>query len=167
MKVSQKIVDLMNQQVRTEFSGMIFYFAVATRFDEETLPELHIHFSKLAERKKERALRYLDFIAEAGQSAVIGPIGETQTEFPSTEAVVKRALENEIAAIEGLDKIVHMAKEEFDEKTQKFLEEPLKTQSEEVLLARELLGTVQKAGESNLLQVEEFLIQKTSVSIEV
>lgn len=167
MKVSQKAVDLMNRQIGNEFSSMIQYFAIANRFDRETLPELNAHFSNLAERKKENALRYMDQATGKENSLTIPMIPAPRVKFASTEEAVKFSLEKEIEEIERVNAIMRAVKEDSDQATRQFVEELSAEQEEEVLLMRELLGTVQKAGENNLLLVEDFLIRKTSVAVEV
>jgi len=167
MKVSQNVVDLMNRQVGLEFGAMITYFALATRFGQESLPELHRQLSKLAERKKENAVCYLEFVARTGQNPKLPTVPSSEPHFGSTEETVKFALEKEVEGMEQLSRIAHAAKVESDQTTWNFLQEPIKAQEEEILLMRELLGWVQKAGEDNLLLVEDFLIRKTSVAVEV
>jgi len=167
MKVSQNVRDLLNRQVGTEFEAMIAYFALATRFHLDSLPELHRHFSRLAERKKENAVRYLDFIAGTEGTPKIPAIAEVELHFDSTEGSVKFALDKEVQVIEQLSKTAHKAKEESDQATWKLLEEAIKLQDEEICLMRELLDCVRTAGEDNLLLVEDFLIRKTSVTVEV
>ena len=166
-KASQKLLGLTNGQVANEFGSMIQYFTIASRFDEDRLPELNSHFFKLAERKKENALRFMDYVTGHEADLSISPPPPPRTQFQSTEEAVKFSLEKETQAAEQFKMIARVAKEESEHATEEFVEELLVEQIEEVTLVKELLEAVERAGESNLLLVEDFLIKKTSVAVEL
>ena len=66
MVAHPKIVPLINQQIGNEFSAMLQYHAIAAHFDAEALPELAAHFRKQAEEEKRHALRFIQFLLDAG-----------------------------------------------------------------------------------------------------
>jgi ferritin len=66
MIVNPKIVPPINEQIGNEFSAMLQYYAIAAHFGAEALPELSSHFRKQAEEEKEHALRFIQFLLDAG-----------------------------------------------------------------------------------------------------
>ena len=70
---------------------------------------------------------------------------------------MKLSLEQEKRVTAQINQIVHMAKGESDYTTDNFLQWFVQEQLEEVSSAQDLLSVVQRAGEGNLLRVEEYL----------
>jgi ferritin len=143
---------------------MVQYFAIAENFDEDTLPELNSHFCKLAERKKESALRFMDHSSGHGIPVMIAEIPAPKTQFSSTQEIIEWGVRKETEAIERFEAIATLAKEEGDHETEDFIEEILGEEAEDLSLMKELLGVVHSAGEDNLLVVEDYLLKKTSVA---
>ena len=164
MLTSQKIIDAINEQIGNEFSAMLQYFAIAAHFDAETLPGLAEHFSKQAEEEKEHALRFVKYVTDTGARVSIPAISPPQCHFKFAEDAVKLSLEQEKRVTSQINAIVHTAKAESDYTTDNFLQWFVQEQLEEVSSMQDLLSVVQRAGEGNLLRVEEYLARKTGKS---
>ena len=82
--------------------------------------------------------------------------------FKFAEDAVKLSLEQEKKVTAQINQIVHLAKEESDYTTDQFLQWFVQEQLEEVSSMEDLLAIVQRAGEGNLLRVEEYLARKGS-----
>lgn len=160
MLTSQKIIDSMNQQIGNEFSAMLQYHAISAYFDAETLPELSEHFDRQAEEEKEHALRFIHFVTDTGARVNIPAIPAPQCDFKHAEEAVALSLEQEKHVTSQINAIVHMAKEESDYTSDNFLQWFVQEQLEEVSSMQDLLSVVQRAGEGNLLLVEEYLARK-------
>lgn len=162
MLSSQRIIDAINEQIGNEFNAMLQYFAISAHFDLETLPELSAHFSRQAEEEKEHALRFINYLTDSGAPVRIPAVPAPQAAFESAEAAVALSLEQEKRVTEQINAIVHMAKEEADYTTDHFLQWFVAEQLEEVSSMSDLLSIVQRAGEDNLLRVEDFLVRKNN-----
>jgi ferritin len=139
---------------------MMQYVAIAAHFDRETLPILSAHFHQQAEEEKEHAHKFIKFILDTGGRVEIPAIPAPQATFGFAEDAVKLSLEQEKTVSKQVNHLVAMAKEEKDYTTDNFLQWFVQEQLEEVASMQDLLSVVQRAGEANLLRVEEYLSRK-------
>jgi bacterioferritin B len=160
MIASQKIVAAINEQMGNEFGAMLQYYAIAANFGAEGLPELSTHFYKQAEEEKEHALRFIQFVIDTGARVKIPAVSAPQAHFEVAEDAVKLSLEQEEQVTTQINALLSMAKAESDYVTDNFLQWFIKEQLEEVASMGQLLRVVQRAGEGNLLRVEEFLARE-------
>ena len=157
MLTSQRIIDGLNEQIGHEFSAMLQYTAIAAHFDAEALPELRAHFSKQAEEEKVHAHKFIKYVTDTGARISIPAIPPPQCRFATAEEALKLSLQQEIKVTTQVNALVHLAKEEADYISDNFLQWFVQEQLEEVSSMQNLLSIVQRAGESNLLLVEEYL----------
>jgi ferritin len=160
MLISDKTLAALNEQVGNEFSAMLQYLAIAAHFDRETLPMLAGHFYKQAEEEKGHAHKFIKFILDTGGRVAIPAIPAPQATFSFAEDAVKLSLEQEINVTKQVNHLVAMAKSEHDYTTDTFLQWFVQEQLEEVRSMEDLLSIVQRAGEGNLLRVEEYLARE-------
>jgi ferritin len=158
MVVNAKVVAPINEQIGYEFSAMLQYYAIAAHFGAEALTELSGHFKKQAEEEKEHALRFIQFLVDAGARVNIPAVPAPQGHFKTAEAAVKLSLEQEERVSEQINSLVSLAKAESDYTSDNFLQWFVK----EVASMDQLLRVVQRAGEANLLRVEEYLAREKS-----
>jgi ferritin len=121
---------------------------------------LAAHFFKQAEEEKQHAHKFIKFITDTGGRLAIPAIPAPQNTFTFAEEAVKLSLDQEKRVSEQVNHLVHMAKEETDYTTDQFLQWFVQEQLEEVSSMQDLLAIVQRAGEANLLRVEEYLARK-------
>jgi len=157
------MLEAMNRQIGQEFGAMLQYFAISAYFDREALPELYAHFSKQAEEEKEHALKFIKYITDVGAEVNLPPVEAPQSSFHSAEEAVNLSLNQEIRVSDLINELVHISKEEADYTSENFLQWFVEEQLEEVSSMHDLLSLVKRAGESNLLLVEEHLARKKMV----
>ena len=160
MVANEKIVAAINQQIGNEFSAMLQYYALGAHFAAEALPELSAHFYKQAEEEKAHALRFIQFVIDTGARVNIPAVPAPQAHFKVAEEAVKLSLEQEEQVTTQINALLSMAKAESDYTADNFLQWFVKEQLEEVSSMGQLLRVVQRAGEGNLLRVEEFLARE-------
>lgn len=160
MLISEKILAALNEQVGNEFSASLQYTAIAAHFDLETLPLLSAHFFRQAAEELQHAHKFIKFITDTGGRLAIPAIPAPQATFQFAEDAVKISLAQEKAVTKQVNNLVHMAKAESDYTTDQFLQWFVQEQLEEVSSMEDLLSIVQRAGEGNLLRVEEYLDRK-------
>jgi len=160
MVANQKIVTAINEQIGNEFSAMLQYYAIAAHFGAEALPELSAHFYKQAEEEKAHALRFIQFVLDTGARVKIPAVSAPQAHFEVAEDAVKLSLEQEEQVTTQINALLSMAKAESDYTADNFLQWFVKEQLEEVASMGQLLRVVQRAGEGNLLRVEEYLARE-------
>lgn len=157
MLVSQKIVDAFNQQVGNELGASNQYVNIATYFSEENLEELAKFFFRQAEEEREHAMKFVHFLLDAGGHVKIPAIAEPKHGFSSAAEAVQAALDWEREVTQQIYGLVDLAKEEKNYIAQNLLDWFVDEQLEEVSLMDSLLGVVKRAGEGNLLYVEDYL----------
>jgi bacterioferritin B len=160
MLTSKKIIDAVNEQIGFEFSAMLQYEAITAHFDAETLPELSALFAKQAEEENDHAHRFMKFVVDMGGRVQIPDIPAPQAHFKLAEDAVQLSLDQEKKVSKRINDLVHLAKAESDYTTDNFLQWFVKEQLEEVASMENLLSILQRAGESNLLRVEEYLARE-------
>jgi bacterioferritin B len=160
MLISERIEAALNAQVGHEFSAMLQYVAIAAYFDRETLPMLSAHFYTQAEEEKEHAHKFIKFILDAGGTVRIPALPAPQPSFETAAEAVQISLDQECEVTKQVNHLVAMAKEDKDYTTDTFLNWFVQEQLEEVASMQDLLSIVHRAGEGNLLRVEEYLARK-------
>jgi len=160
MVANQKLIVAINEQIGREFAAMLQYYSIAAHFGAEALPELSAHFYKQAEEEKTHALRFIQFVIDTGARVKIPAVPAPQSHFKVAEDPVKLSLEQEEQVTTQINALLSMAKAESDYATENFLQWFVKEQLEEVASMEQLLRVVQRAGEGNLLRVEEYLARR-------
>ncbi len=157
MLISSPMNSALNEQVGFEFAASLQYVAIAAHFDSESLPELARYYYRQADEERAHAMRIVKFVVDAGGRAQIPAIAAPHSQFTTTEDAVQKALEGEMKVTQEINALVGQAVRENDHITQNFLQWFVAEQLEEVSSAETLLRIVQRAGEQDLLHVEEYL----------
>ena len=126
-------------------------------------------FTNRPRRKKRTALggpvdclevRFIQFVIDTGARVNIPAVPAPQAHFKVAEDAVKLSLEQEEQVTTQINALLSMAKAESDYTADNFLQWFVKEQLEEVSSMGQLLRVVQRAGEGNLLRVEEILARE-------
>ena len=157
MLISKKMNVAINEQIDNEFAASLQYVAIAAHFAAESLTELAAKFYKQAEEERDHAMRFVKFVVEAGGRVEIPAIAAPKSSFKSVEEAVKLSLDQEKTVTGQINALVELSIKTSDHITQNFLSWFIREQLEEVSSMENLLKVVQRAGENNLLYVEEFL----------
>ena len=157
MLLKQSMVDALNKQVIEEFSASAQYIAIALHFDSETLPELSKYFHAQATEEHGHAMKLLQYITDAGGQAIVPATREPKNHFETAGEPVQLALNQELKVTEQINNLVDLAIKENDHLTRQFLQWFVTEQLEEVATMTDLLNVIQRAGEANLLLVEDYL----------
>ena len=157
--ISDTMNAALNQQIGNELSASMQYIAIAAYFDAEDLLELARHFYRQSEEERTHALRFVKYVVEAGGAVEMGAIPQPQNRFSLAEEAIQKALDGEITVTRQINALVDLALRETDHITNNFLQWFVTEQLEEVSSTSTLLKIVQRAGENNLLMVEEYLVR--------
>lgn len=157
MLLKQSVVDAINGQVVEEFAASDQYLAIALYFDRETLPELSKYFHFQSQEEYGHAMKLLQYLNDAGGQPLIPATPEPKNHFETAAECVQLALDQELKVTQQINSLVDLAIQENDHLTRQFLQWFVTEQLEEVSNMSDLLNVVKRAGEDNLLQVEEFL----------
>ena len=156
--------DAVNEQVGHEFAASQQYIAIAVHYDAQTLPNLAAHFYRQALEERNHAMMLVQYLLDADEDVVIPGIEAPRTEFDDIVAPVELALAQEREVTEQIKGLVGIAREDGELVGEQFLHWFLEEQREEVSSMSALLATVQRAGETNVLLVEEALARGTATN---
>ena len=162
MPVEKSVVDALNVHMGREFEAHLQYLSVSSWFDSEGLPELTRFFSAQAAEEHVHAMKFLTYVQDVGGQVVIPALGAPKPSFESAEEAVAGSLEWETAITGHIHALVDLAIAENDHATQVFLQWFVTEQVEEVATMSELLQVTRRAGESNLLLLEDYVARLAS-----
>jgi len=157
MLISQPLNEKINEQIGYEFAASIQYTAIAAHFDAESLPFLAQHFYQQAAEEHQHAMKFIKFLVDAGARVEIPTIAKPVPKFTFAEDAMKLSLEQEIKVTNLINALMDHALKENNHIAATFLQWFVIEQLEEVSSMDQLLKIVQRAGESNLLLVEQYL----------
>jgi ferritin len=154
-----KFHDLLQAQVRNEFTASQQYIAVAVWFDSADLPRLASHFYKQALEERNHAMMIVQYLMDNGLPVSIPGVDDVRTDFASPREPVVLALQQEKDVTEQIVVLAKTARDEGDYIGEQFLQWFLKEQVEEVASMSTLLTVVDRA-DGNLFHVENFLVRE-------
>lgn len=154
MKGSQKIIDLLNQQLTLELTSMDQYLAHSKIYEDWGLAKLHEQLAHEYEEELEHAQKLIErilFLEGTPDTASRAPI--------HVGTNVKEMLENDLAAevtvMESLKKIIAVCEEERDYVTRQILEELLDdTEMDHIYWIEQHLGLIDRIGLPNYIQTQ-------------
>jgi ferritin len=157
MKPSDKVIAALNEQVGMELAACIKYDAIGAHFATEGLPRLATYFFKQATEERGHAHRFIKYILDTGGRVEIPAIPKPPHHFKFAKDAVKLALDGENEVTAAIHDLMELATSEKDYSTANFLQWFIGEQVEEVAGMDQLLKVVERAGESGLLLVEDFV----------
>lgn len=157
MLVSAKIVEAFNAQIGHELGASHQYLAIASYFDNEDLSELAAFFFRQADEEREHAMKFVRFLLEADGKVSIPAISAPKSDFETAEEAVQASLDWEKEVTQQIYDLMGLSQVENNYIAQRFLDWFVTEQLEEVSSMSTLLGIVKRAGEGNLLYVEDYL----------
>ena len=157
MLASQKIVDAFNVQVGNELGASNQYVAIASYFSGEDLDQLAKFFFRQAEEEREHAMKFVHFILDVGGKVALPRIEAPHSDFDTARAAVSKSLAWEREVTDQIYELVELCQAERNHIALRFLDWFVTEQLEEVATIGTLLGIVKRAGEDNLLYVEDYL----------
>jgi ferritin len=149
--------DKLNEQVGHEFAASQQYVAIAAWFDSETLPQLASHFYRQAVEERNHAMMIVQYLLDSDHEVVIPGVEAPKTTFKDAREPVALALAQEKRVTEQIAELAALARNENELVGEQFLHWFLQEQREEVASMSDLLSVVERASESNVLLVEDYL----------
>ena len=149
--------DKLNDQLANEFGASQQYIAVAVWYDDETLPLLARHFYRQAVEERNHAMIIVQYLLDAQAPVTIPAVEGPRTTFANPIEPVQLALAQEKAVTAQIQELAKLARAEGDLVGEQFLAWFLKEQLEEMSSMADLLRTVERAAETNILLAEAYL----------
>ena len=153
--------DQLNAQLANEYGASQQYIAVAVWYDNETLPLLARHFYRQAVEERNHAMVIVQYLLDAQAPVTIPAVAAPRTTFNDPIEPVRLALEQERTVTDQIKALARLARSEDDLVGEQFLAWFLKEQLEEMSSMSDLLRTVERAAETNILLAEAYLARTT------
>ncbi|MFV0415621.1 MAG: ferritin [Chthoniobacterales bacterium] len=157
MLISDNLTAQINTQIGNEFGASLQYTAIAAHFDSESLPQLANFFYRQSTEERDHAMKFIKFLLDAGARVELPAIEKPISKFPFAEDAVRLSLDQEIKVTDQINSLMDCALKENNHIASTFLQWFVTEQLEEVSSMDQLLKIVQRAGEGNLLLVEQYL----------
>src|SRR5688500_17060442 len=99
---TSKFHDLLQAQIRNEFTAAQQYIAVAVWYDVADLPRLASHFYKQALEERNHAMMFVQYLMDNGLPVSIPGVADVRTDFASAREPVELALQQEKTVTEQI-----------------------------------------------------------------
>ncbi len=160
MPTKQTFHEALNAHIAREFAAEQQYIAIAVYFDDLTLPQLAAHFYRQAVEERNHAMMMVRYLLDRDHVVTIPGVAAPKTDFTNAVDPVALALKQEQTVTKQISELMSMARAEADYVGEEFLQWFLKEQLEEESSMSDLLDTVRRASETNLLLAESFLARE-------
>jgi ferritin len=149
--------DALNAHLVHEFSASHQYCAIAVWYDDQTLPLLAAHFYRQALEERNHAMIIVQYLLDAQVPVEIPGVPAPRMNFQDPIEPVRLASEQERDVTQKIEALAQLARGEGDLVGEQFLAWFLREQREEMASMADLLRTVERAAETNILLAEDYL----------
>ena len=156
--------QLLQTQIRNEFTASQQYVAVAVYFDSQDLPQLASRFYRQAAEERDHAMMMIQYLLDNDLPVTVPGIDEVVSEFTSVREPVALAVAQERTVTEQVTRLARTARDTGDYLGEQFMQWFLKEQVEEVASMTTLLTIVDRAG-NNFFNIEDFVAREMSSSV--
>ena len=155
-----RFTDALDAHLVNEFSASQQYIAIAVWYDDQTLPQLARHFYRQAVEERNHAMIIVQYLMDAGAPVTIPGVPAPRLAFGDPIEPVRLALEQEKEVTAQIEALALIARGEGDLVGEQFLAWFLREQREEMASMADLLRTVERAAQTNILLAEGYLARE-------
>ena len=164
MMISEKMAQLLNQQVVNEYYAHVSYVAMSYAFESMSLKGYAAWFMAQAEEEQTHAQKIARYLLDQDVPITFGEIPAPRTDFATAADIVQSGLDHELAVTKQINAIAEQAAEEKDQASYHFIGWFVTEQVEEVATIGEMLATVKMADSpGQLLMLQETLKREGAV----
>lgn len=157
MLISDKLQKAINEQVGNEFGASLEYVTIASYFEEEDMLKLAQIFFAQADEERVHAMKFVNYILDAGGHVNISAIPAPRADFKSPQDAVQTALDWEVTVTKQVNTLIDIAVEEKDYIAQEFLKWFANEQLEEISKMSTILNILKRSGD-NILMAETYIM---------
>lgn len=162
MLISKELEAAIDAQIGREFGASLQYNNIAAYFDEDDLPNLAAFFYRQANEEHMHAMKFLNYIVDAGGQVRIPAIPASKYDLASAEDAVQLSLDWEQEVTRQINDLMNLAVQQKDHIAQDFLRWFVTEQLEEVSTMERLLSIVRRS-KDNLLFVDDYIARNPIV----
>ncbi|WP_067966907.1 ferritin [Mycolicibacter icosiumassiliensis] len=154
--IETKFHQLLQEQIRHEFTVVQQYTAIAVYFDNDDLPQLAKYFYRHAGEEREHAMKIVQYFIDRDFGVQIPGTDEVRNQFDTPREAIALALDLERVVTKQVSALAATAREEGDYLGEQLMWWFLGEQVEEEAVMITLLNVAERAGD-NLFDLEEFV----------
>ncbi len=161
--LSKTMQKSLNNQMTREFYSGYLYLAMSSWCDGQDLPGFANWLRVQAQEELSHAMKFFDYLNEAGGAAKLGGIDAPPASFKSLAAVFEETVKHEQLITSYINKLSTQAMKENDHATRIFLEWFVTEQVEEEASAGQVLANVKRVGNDGkgILMLDNEMAQRT------
>ena len=149
MTLKDKVLSAINQQINEEIYSSYLYLSMSAYFESINLRGF-AHWMRVQSREETaHAMRFFDYIVEAGGTVALKPIAGPKTKWDSPLQVFEESCGHEAKITKLIYDLVGLSMEEKDYATNQMLQWFVAEQVEEEANPREILEKLKMIGSSN------------------
>ena len=156
---AQPFVELLNEQIGHEFAASQQYLAIASYYDDETLPRLAAFFYAQALEERNHALMMVQYLLDAGAQAPIPGVAAPHNGFGDVVEPVALALDQEQRVSQQINALTAIARQEGDYTSEQFMQWFIKEQVEEVATMSHLLRVAERSHD-DVMDIEDYIVRE-------
>lgn len=156
MLISKELEGAINAQIGREFGASLQYNNIAAYFDADNLPSLAAFFYRQATEEHMHAMKFLNYIVDAGGQVRIPAIEACKSDFADAVEAAGLALDWEQEVTRQINDLMNLAIQQKDHIAQDFLRWFVTEQLEEIATMERLLSII-KRSKDNLLFADDYL----------
>lgn len=147
--VSEKIEQLLNDQIQKEFYSAYLYLSFESYFTSRNLNGFANWFRIQAMEERDHAIIFINYLNVIGGRVKLQALQAPEWDFNSIEEVLAKSLEHEQYVTRSIYNIADQAIEERDHKTSSFIKWFIDEQTEEEDNAEQNLSKIRLVGETD------------------
>jgi len=148
MKISQKMQDAINDQIKNEFDNAFLYLSIASWFEENDLQGFAQWNFVQYQEEQTHGIKFYKYVIERQGRVIIKQIDKPVNDWASPLAVFEDILAREQQTTKAIYSLYKTAQEENDYTSLGFLKWYLDEQVEEENNATEILNRLKMIGDS-------------------
>lgn len=148
MKISQKMQDAINIQIKNEFDNAFLYLSIASWFEENDLPGFAKWNFVQYQEEQTHGIKFYNYIIERQGKVIIDQIEKPRNQWATPLAIFEDILARELETTKAIYSLYKTAQEEGDYTSLGFLKWYLDEQIEEENNATNILNKLKMIGDS-------------------
>ena len=146
--ISEKIKDVLNEQINKEFYSGYLYLSMSAHLHELGLFGFSKWLKIQAKEEVEHGLKLLDYLLERNSYVTLKQIRTPDFEFKDVKSVFETLYSHEKCITNAVMNIAKLAEEECDRKTLTFIEWFIEEQVEEEQQVKDIIKRLELFGEN-------------------
>lgn len=147
--ISEKMENLLNEQIQKEFYSAYLYLSFEAYFASRNLDGFAHWFRVQAMEERDHALIFINYLNHVGGRVKLKEIAAPEWDFQSIEEVIMKQVEHERFVTSLIYHITDQTIEERDHKTNSFIQWFITEQAEEEANAEQNLSKIRLVGETD------------------